>query len=74
LLTQVAGRAGRAASGIVLIQTSASEHYAVRFASAQDYRLFYRRNSSSDARCAIRRSARWPTSLVRDEDNPRRCG
>src|SRR5206468_2950707 len=42
LLTQVAGRAGRGSvPGIVLIQTINPDHYAVRFASAQDYDGFY---------------------------------
>lgn len=42
LLTQAAGRAGRGAlRGRVLIQTINPEHYAVRFASLQDYGLFY---------------------------------
>ncbi len=42
LLTQAAGRAGRGSiPGIVLIQTINPTHYAVRFASMQDYNGFY---------------------------------
>ncbi len=44
LLTQAAGRAGRGElPGIVLIQTINPEHYAVRFASEQNYEGFYRK-------------------------------
>ncbi len=42
LLTQAAGRAGRGnIPGIVLIQTINPDHYAIRFASAQNYEGFY---------------------------------
>lgn len=44
LLTQAAGRAGRGATpGRVLIQTLNPDHYAVRFAAAQDYEGFYKK-------------------------------
>jgi primosomal protein N' (replication factor Y) len=42
LLTQAAGRAGRGdLPGIVLVQTINPDHYAVRYAAAQDYQGFY---------------------------------
>ena len=42
LLTQVAGRAGRAEkAGQVLIQSYNPQHYAIRFAKEQDYEGFY---------------------------------
>ena len=42
LLVQVAGRAGRAGlPGQVIIQTYKPEHYALRAAATQDYRLYF---------------------------------
>ncbi|MGH9612168.1 MAG: helicase-related protein, partial [Bryobacteraceae bacterium] len=55
LLTQAAGRAGRGTlRGIVLIQTINPEHYAVRFAAAQDYAAFYEKEIQ------FRRLMRYP--------------
>jgi len=55
LLTQVAGRAGRGElPGAVLIQTINPDHYAIRFAAAQDYDLFYEKELQ------FRRMMRYP--------------
>lgn len=55
LLTQVAGRAGRAAKqGEVLIQTYNPNHYAIKFAQTQDYEGFYHYEM------AIRRQLLYP--------------
>jgi primosomal protein N' (replication factor Y) (superfamily II helicase) len=55
LLTQAAGRAGRGnLPGIVLIQTINPEHYAIRYASAQDYAGFYVKELQ------FRRAMRYP--------------
>ncbi len=55
LLTQAAGRAGRGdLPGIVLIQTINPDHYAVRFAGAQDYQGFYEKELQ------FRRLMRYP--------------
>ena len=55
LLTQAAGRAGRGdLPGIVLIQTTNPDHYAVRHAAAQDYARFY------EQELQFRRAMRYP--------------
>ncbi len=55
LLTQSAGRAGRGAlPGIVLIQTINPDHYAIRYAAAQDYNGFYEKELQ------FRRAMRYP--------------
>ena len=62
LITQVAGRAGRAdVPGRVVVQTYEPEHYGIRLAAAQDYRAFYTRES------AHRRAALYPpfTAIAR---------
>ena len=68
LLTQAAGRAGRGnLPGIVLIQTINPDHYAVKFASHQDYQGFYEKEIQ------FRRLMRYPpfcalaNILVRNE-------
>ncbi len=59
LITQVAGRAGRAdVPGRVVVQTYEPEHYGIRLAAAQDYRAFYTRES------AYRRTAMYPPFTV----------
>ena len=55
LLTQVAGRAGRGdIKGEVLVQTINPDHYAVRFAAAQNYDGFYEKELQ------FRRLMRYP--------------
>ena len=59
LITQVAGRAGRADDpGRVIVQTYEPEHYGIELAAAQDYRAFYHRES------AYRRRALYPPFTV----------
>ncbi len=59
LVTQVAGRAGRAeVPGRVIVQTYDPDHYGIRLAAAQDYRAFYTRES------AYRRQAMYPPFTV----------
>ena len=59
LITQVAGRAGRAdVPGRVVVQTYEPEHYGIKLAAAQDYRAFYTRES------AYRRAAMYPPFTV----------
>ena len=55
LLTQVAGRAGRAAPGSrVVVQTYSPQHYAIRFAAMHDYEGFAAKE------LALRRELRYP--------------
>ncbi len=55
LLTQVAGRAGRGhMPGTVVVQTINPDHYAVRFAAAQDYEQFHAKELQ------FRRMMRYP--------------
>ncbi|MFC3928340.1 primosomal protein N' [Streptococcus caprae] len=55
LLTQVAGRAGRADKpGEVLIQTYNPNHYAIQLAKRQDYEAFYKHEM------AVRRQLNYP--------------
>ena len=74
LITQVAGRAGRAeVPGRVIVQTYEPDHYGIRLAAAQDYRAFFTRES------AYRRTAMYPPFTVlarivysgKDEDGVR---
>ena len=59
LITQVAGRAGRADDpGRVVVQTYDPDHYGIRCAAAQDYRAFYTRESAN------RRLALYPPFTV----------
>ena len=59
LITQVAGRAGRAdVPGRVVVQTYDPDHYGIRMAADQDYRAFYNKES------AYRRSALYPPFTV----------
>ncbi|MBQ4088786.1 MAG: primosomal protein N', partial [Clostridia bacterium] len=52
LITQVAGRAGRADQpGRVVVQTYDPEHYAIQLSAKQDYRAFYTRESSFRRMC-----------------------
>ena len=59
LITQVAGRAGRAdVPGRVVVQTYDPQHYGIQLAAAQDYRAFYTKES------AYRRAALYPPFTV----------
>ena len=59
LITQVAGRAGRAENpGRVVVQTYDPEHYGIACAAQQDYRAFYTREAAS------RRLALYPPFTV----------
>jgi primosomal protein N' (replication factor Y) len=72
LLCQVAGRAGRASSGMVILQTYRPDQYTVMAAAAQDYSSFYRKEIE------FRRTHRLPpyTRLIHltiNHTNETRC-
>ncbi|MEZ4570397.1 MAG: primosomal protein N' [Thermomicrobiales bacterium] len=70
MLVQVAGRAGRRASGgQVVIQTYSPEHYALTSAAAQTYDQFYREEIAFRARHGHPPFKRLTRLLVRDRDN-----
>ena len=54
VLAQVAGRAGRAPGGVVIMQSYTPEHYCLQAALAHDYAAFY------DEEIAFRRAHRYP--------------
>lgn len=58
LLEQVAGRAGRKAPGLVIVQTYSPEHYAVRRACDHDFSGFF------NEEMAVRRSALLPPYTI----------
>ena len=59
LITQVAGRAGRAdAPGKVIVQTYDPDHYGIQLAAKQDYRAFYFKEET------IRRRGLYPPFTV----------
>jgi primosomal protein N' (replication factor Y) len=61
LLTQVAGRAGRAdLPGEVILQSHLPDHYALQLACAQDYDAFYRSRDGVPAHDGL--SRRRPAS------------
>lgn len=54
LLSQVAGRSGRAKEGLVVFQTYNKDHYAIKCASNHDYLTFYKEEM------AIRKMMKYP--------------
>jgi primosomal protein N' (replication factor Y) len=68
LLTQVAGRAGRGSlPGKVLVQTINPDHYAIRFASAQNYDQFYEKELQFRRMMAYPPFSAMANLLVRSE-------
>ncbi len=68
LLTQAAGRAGRGhLPGIVLIQTINPDHYAIRYAAAQDYDAFYEKELQFRSAMRYPPFAALASVLVRSE-------
>jgi primosomal protein N' (replication factor Y) len=69
LLTQVAGRAGRAdLKGAVLLQTHLPDHYALTLACAQDYAQFFEREMEFRRTMAYPPHGALVNLLVRDRD------
>ncbi|MDR3051902.1 MAG: primosomal protein N' [Oscillospiraceae bacterium] len=72
LVTQVAGRAGRAEKpGTVVVQTYAPDHYCIQAAARQDYRAFFEEEMGFRRRQAYPPYAMLCRLLVEGEDGQR---
>jgi primosomal protein N' (replication factor Y) len=70
LLTQVAGRAGRAdLAGEVILQSHLPDHYALRLACAQDYESFFAREMEFRRTMAYPPAAALLNLIVRSRDH-----
>jgi primosomal protein N' (replication factor Y) len=71
LLTQVAGRAGRAElAGEVILQSHLPDHYALQFACAQDYEAFFEREMEFRRTMGYPPSAALVNLVLRSRDAP----